>query len=169
MTADPEKIAQQRQLYGEPVGDLVRRITASVGLTQTGVAGVLGLSPAMLSQLMSGQRVKIGNPLVVSRLRSMLALAEAAPSLTRQEVEQQLDEIQVSRVTVTTIQTPAAAPDPVVLVRQVLRAVASGRELDQAARALADVAPGLAEVIRLYGAGSSEDARQHFDSIRELL
>jgi len=166
---DPEKIEQQRQLYGEPVGDLVRRISTRVGVTQTGVARVIGLSPAMLSQLMSGQRLKIGNPLVVSRLQALLALAEDAPDLTQQELATRLDEIRDSRVPLTTSQRRLPEASQALLVARVLRAVASGRELDLAAQSLADVSPGLAEVIRVYGTGSREEAERHLASIQHLL
>lgn len=52
----------QRNWYGEPLGALFRRLIDDLGLNQARLAGVLGLSAPMLSQLMSGQRAKIGNP-----------------------------------------------------------------------------------------------------------
>ena len=65
----------QRSWYGEPLGDLFRRLIADLGLNQARLAAVLGLSAPMLSQLMSGQRAKIGNPAVVQRLQSLQELA----------------------------------------------------------------------------------------------
>lgn len=170
MATDPTKIEEQRGLYGEPVGDLVRRVMEQVGLTQSAVASVLGLSPAMLSQLMSGHRVKIGNPQALARLQSLLALADEASSLTRDATTQRLDEIRQSRGTLTTTQmSTTATPDPATVVRTVLRAVASGRDLERAADALDDVVPELAEVIRAYGTGSAHDAQRHLASIAHLL
>ena len=122
-----QQIAEQRRLYGEPVGDLVRRVTGGLEITQAMVAGVLGLSPAMLSQLMSGQRVKIGNPLAVARLQALLGLAEEGTDLSRREVTERLEEIRQSRATMTTAQLSGSTRDSAELLRRVLQAVASGR------------------------------------------
>lgn len=59
---------RQRQLYGAPLGDRVRRLTTGLGISQARLARTLGISPAMLSQLVSGRRVKIGDPAVLARL-----------------------------------------------------------------------------------------------------
>ena len=59
---------QQRELYGAPLGDRVRRLTAALGISQARLARTLGISPAMLSQLVSGRRVKIGDPAVLARM-----------------------------------------------------------------------------------------------------
>ncbi|WP_433787270.1 helix-turn-helix domain-containing protein [Actinomycetospora sp. CA-101289] len=58
----------QRRFYGEPLGDRLRRLLAALGVSQTVLADTLGVSPPMLSQLMSGRRVKIGTPAVWGRL-----------------------------------------------------------------------------------------------------
>jgi transcriptional regulator with XRE-family HTH domain len=71
-------LQQQTELYGEPLGELVRRVLAPLGLTQGALAQVIGLSAPMLSQLMSAQRVKIGNPAVLSRLHALDELAHLA-------------------------------------------------------------------------------------------
>lgn len=169
------KVAEQRRLYGEPVGGLVRRVTTGLDLTQARVARVLGLSPAMLSQLMSAQRVKIGNPQAVARLQALLTLAEEAPGLTREAVAARLEEISEARAALTTGQlprTPATDPagtDAVETVRRLFRAVASGRELDAAAHALAPIAPGLADLVRIYGTGSRAEADRHLASVAHLL
>jgi hypothetical protein len=60
--------ARQREIYGEPLGERVRRLTAGLGITQAGLASALGLSPAMLSQLSGARRVKIGDPAVLGRM-----------------------------------------------------------------------------------------------------
>src|SRR6185437_3341216 len=56
---------RQRELYGCLLGDRVRRLTTVLGITQARLARALGLSPAMLSQLASARRVKIGDPAVL--------------------------------------------------------------------------------------------------------
>jgi transcriptional regulator with XRE-family HTH domain len=58
----------QRRFYGEPLGDRLRRLLGALGVSQTVLADTLGVSPPMLSQLMSGRRVKIGTPAVWGRL-----------------------------------------------------------------------------------------------------
>jgi predicted transcriptional regulator len=62
---------RQRELYGAPLGDRVRVLTTRLGITQARLARVLGISPAMLSQLVSARRVKIGDPAVLARLRTL--------------------------------------------------------------------------------------------------
>ncbi|WP_219416713.1 XRE family transcriptional regulator [Pseudonocardia nigra] len=59
---------RQRELYGSPLGDRVRTLTGALGITQARLARALGVSPAMLSQLVSARRVKIGDPAVLARL-----------------------------------------------------------------------------------------------------
>ena len=59
---------RQRELYGAPLGERVRRLTGLLRISQARLARALGLSPAMLSQLASGRRVKIGDPAVLARL-----------------------------------------------------------------------------------------------------
>lgn len=78
MDQTAHNLQQQMELYGEPLGETVRRVAPPLGLTQGGLAQVIGLSAPMLSQLMSAQRVKIGNPAVVSRLRALSELADLA-------------------------------------------------------------------------------------------
>lgn len=163
-----ENIQQQRELYGEPLGDLVRRATAPLGLTQATTAKVLGLSPAMLSHLMTGQRVKIANPIALGRLHALIDLGATAGDLTTSRIDERLDEIRELSAELTT-GTRTAAVEGGAAVRGVLRAVASGRELQRAVEALRDVAPGLAEVLEIYGSGTDDEIRAHFASIRHLL
>lgn len=160
-----EVLAQQRQLYGEPIGDLVRRIGSALGLSQAAVARVIGMSPAMLSQLASGQRAKIGNPLVLGRFQALAELA-VAPGLPEADIAARLEAIAASDATITSTLAAATGPD---VVRRLLRAVASGRELEAAADALADLAPGIAEVLRVYGAGTADEASAHYRGIAHLL
>jgi transcriptional regulator with XRE-family HTH domain len=59
---------RQRELYGAPLGDRVRRLTGLLDVSQARLARALGISPAMLSQLAGGRRVKIGDPSVLARM-----------------------------------------------------------------------------------------------------
>jgi transcriptional regulator with XRE-family HTH domain len=103
-TADA--LEQQRSLYGAPLAELAAEATGALGLTQGRLAEVLGLSAPMLSQLVGGQRVKIGNPAVVHRLQAVLALARQG-GLSRDVVADRLDEIRAEQPTLTG--DPAAA------------------------------------------------------------
>src|SRR4051794_27526840 len=58
----------QRRFYGEPLGDRLRRLLGALDVSQTVLAVTLGVSSPMLSQLMSGRRVKIGAPAVLGPL-----------------------------------------------------------------------------------------------------
>lgn len=165
-TAD--NIQQQRALYGEPLGDLIRRAVSPLGLTQRRTAEILGLSPAMLSHLMTGQRVKIANPAALARLQALVELGSLAAGLTTAEIEERLDAIaeQTSGLTTSTRSIDSSGAD---LVRAVLRAVASGRDLEEAVVVLTPTAPGLAAALRAYGLGDEAERREHFRSIQHLL
>ncbi|GAA1586980.1 hypothetical protein GCM10009804_48740 [Kribbella hippodromi] len=95
MDQTAHNIQQQIELYGEPLGETVRRILAPLKLTQGGLAQVIGMSAPMLSQLVSAQRVKIGNPGVVSRLRAASELADLAIAneINELDIECSLDRI----------------------------------------------------------------------------
>ena len=93
----PEQIAENRarqcELYGAPLGDRVRRLTVGLGISQARLARTVGVSPAMLSQLVSGRRVKIGDPTVLVRLRALdHRCATLPPSPDRGTVDLGLDD-----------------------------------------------------------------------------
>jgi len=89
----------QRNWYGEPLGALFRKLIEDLGLNQARLAGVLGLSAPMLSQLMSGQRAKIGNPAVVQRVQLLQDLAGqvADGSVSAAEATERMEEIKKSQ------------------------------------------------------------------------
>jgi transcriptional regulator with XRE-family HTH domain len=161
-------VEEQRALYGAPVADLVGTVTGPLGLSQAAVARILGLSPAMLSQLATGHRVKIGNPRVLFRLQLMLALADESPRLSRHTVAGRIAEIGRARADLTTAERPTTPTLATTVVTDLLHAVASRRELDRAAAALDDVAPGVAEILRVYGLGSPEEAEEHWRALEHL-
>ncbi|WP_327636876.1 DNA-binding protein [Kribbella sp. NBC_00482] len=98
MEQTAHNLQQQVELYGEPLGEVVRRITGGLGMTQGGLAQVIGLSAPMLSQLVSAQRVKIGNPAVVSRLRAVSELTDLAVSggIEPEHIAHELDGIRAA-------------------------------------------------------------------------
>lgn len=178
--------ALQTEWYGRPLGDRVRPLLARLGLSQSGLASVLGLSAPMLSQLMSAQRAKISNPAVLHRLLAVeeLATAPGFDTLTTAEIRARLDEIRAeSAMTTSGVRSHTAErvpagggpgagdagypADSARLVQAVLREVASAAELEAAAALLADRFPDLAEVLRVYGNGRASEAEAHF--VRTIL
>lgn len=160
----------QVEMYGEPLSRVFGRVVDQLGLTRAALARTLGMSPAMLSHLTSGTRVKIGNPAVQRRLEEVRALADAVGvgEVTGDDIQERLDSIRESTGSWTATRHDApAAPvgDPDVTeaatVRSLLRAVSSGTELQEAADLLQAEHAGLAEVVRTYGLGSSESATDH--------
>ncbi|MDN5896233.1 MAG: threonine dehydratase [Nocardioides sp.] len=59
---------QQAELYGDPVDVLAQKAQQLMGLGPTELADVVGLSVPMLNKLISGERVRIGNAIAISRL-----------------------------------------------------------------------------------------------------
>jgi predicted transcriptional regulator len=206
---DPAELARERQRgwYGEPLGELFRGLIADLGLNQAKLAAVLGLSAPMLSQLMSGQRAKIGNPAVVRRVQSLreLAAAVADGSVPAPEAAQRMAEIResagsglltpssatgtttTSAATTTALDGTAtashgtangrpattsgsAAPPPVSArrvvreIQQLLRSCGSAEELLGAAESVAGELPELAEFLRVYGTGRTDEAVAHFEA-----
>lgn len=139
MSGNEDNLATQRALYGEPLGVIAGRITASLGLTQARLADVLGLSAPMLSQLLSGHRVKIANPLVVARLRALTELTDEASGLNAAQLAERLDRIRDSAVTFTDSGPRSAGV-------QELRAAAPPEEL--ARLAALTTSPALAGLLR---------------------
>ncbi|MEV8376969.1 helix-turn-helix transcriptional regulator [Kribbella sp. NPDC056861] len=164
----------QLEWYGEPLGDRFRRLLDRLALSQAQLAGLLGLSAPMLSQLMSGQRAKISNPAVLSRLLQLEATVDEPgwTSLPAGEQARRLEEIrgaQRSTLTVDHAKEPVAAPapaaDPVVAIQSLLRDIASAGDLQGAAALLDSQYPELAEALRVLGAGRTQDARAYYARI----
>ena len=84
------------------------RIRRDLSLTQAGLAEVLGLSAPMMSQLLSGQRAKIGNPAVLGRLQALIDLARQASRLTATQRAERLTAIKETTPTISTSMHPAS-------------------------------------------------------------
>lgn len=177
--ADPAAVLarnrdQQAAVYGEPLGNLFGRVGEQLGLTQARIAGILGLSAPMLSQLASAHRVKIGNPVAVQRLQALVGLgnAVAAGRVPRGEVETRLADIAAQASVVTQSTTSGVALAPAAAARAVqglFRAVASAEEVLDAATMIGRKYPELAKLLRVYGAGRTADAVAHFEANAHLL
>ncbi|MFF3243125.1 helix-turn-helix domain-containing protein [Streptomyces sp. NPDC002870] len=164
----------QRSWYGEPLGALFRRLIDDLGLNQARLAAVLGLSAPMLSQLMSGQRAKIGNPAVVQRVQALQELSSqvADGSVSAVEATDRMEEIKKSQggsVLTGTSQSTSSSGAPTVrrVVREIqslLRSVSAAGDIIDAADSLASSHPELAEFLRVYGAGRTADAVAHYEA-----
>ncbi len=166
-------LVQQRELYGAPLGDTVRSVTAALAISQAALARTIGISAPMLSQLASGERIKLANPQAVERLHSLLDLVrQVEAGLPHDQVVAQLSAIEQDRTSTLTRdrdQHPDRATDLPAQFSRLLRAVASGRELTAAADLLRIEHPALAEVLRVYGTGTSRDADAHYATIAALV
>jgi transcriptional regulator with XRE-family HTH domain len=148
MTVNRER---QRELYGAPLGDRVRRLTSALGISQSRLARTLGISPAMLSQLVSARRVKIGDPAVLARLllldhRCRAVCTPPEPSA----VDALLAEVARARWQWSEARVPALRrrEPPTGTAAAALRGVAEPARLAAAAAALGPGFPELAEVLR---------------------
>jgi transcriptional regulator with XRE-family HTH domain len=136
-------LAAQTEMYGEPLGERMGRLLAAYQVSQARLAAVLGLSPPMLSQLMSAQRAKISNPAVLGRL---VRLEELAPTVTDPATrDAALEEVRRSRPTLHTGQLATVTADPASGARM-LAGLASPDALRRASAEVSD--PGLAELLR---------------------
>lgn len=148
-------VAQQREFYGEPLGDRVRRLVVAFDVSQAQLAEVLGLSPPMLSQLMSGRRGKIGNPAVLARML-MLERRVLTPGVASGDpaaIRQALEEVRDSRPTVGRETVPVEEHGDDALLPG-LRKIASPHDLVAAASALDEQFPELAELFRRAADGT---------------
>lgn len=165
--------AAQAQLYGEPLHTLIPRLRQELGLNQGEIADVIGISAAMLSQLVSGRRMKIGNPVASSRLQSLHAVVQAAAAgrIQRSEIPAALAQIREQSTPFESTGIDRAG-DPsattvvprrvVAAIQELLRSVASAPEILDAALTLEHDHPGLAEVLRVYGTARTDDAVRHY-------
>lgn len=165
----------QRAAYGEPLNETFDRIRQALGLNQARLADIIGLSAPMLSQLNSAQRVKIGNPAVLSRVHQLIELVEQlnAGHAQSHDIPAQLEHIKSSQGSMgwTTQPMTDQASDAAVVagMRSLLSAVASAAELREAADLLEASHPKLAEVLRVYGTGPVHSAVEHFDELKDLF
>ncbi|OZM74391.1 transcriptional regulator [Amycolatopsis antarctica] len=149
-------VALQREWYGEPLGDRVRRLVVAFNVSQAFLAEVLGISAPMLSQVMSGRRAKIGNPVVLARMimleRKVLTPGVAAGDADAMQAA--LEDVRDARPTVGRDSFPvgAAFGDRALLVA--LRDIAEDENLGHAADRLDPEFPAIAELLRRAGKGA---------------
>ena len=102
MDETAERRRQQVALYGESVDVLARKCEGLLGLSVPALADVIGLSVPMLTQLLTGARVRIGNPIAIERLTR---LGEFTDQLLRGEASR--DDIALTLAQIRASTTPA--------------------------------------------------------------
>lgn len=161
MTVEEYRIVQrnielQREWYGEPLGDRVRRLVVAFDVSQAYLSEVLGISAPMLSQVMSGRRAKIGNPVVLARMllleRKVLLPAVAAGDADA--LQEALEDVRDSRPTVGKETVPVGGGSGYHMVLAALREIDEQDNLTKAAALLDDGFPAIAEVLRRAGDGN---------------
>jgi transcriptional regulator with XRE-family HTH domain len=149
-------LARQRALYGEELREKIRRMQSALDVSQARLARSLGISTAMLSQLMSGRRVKIGDPSVLARLLLLdRQVSRSSGNLAGDPVrtEALLAHVRDSRPN---LGVPTAAADPA----DALRGVAPAAQLAAAANVLGPRFPSIAELLRRAAAGQNDPERR---------
>ncbi|GAB2958161.1 helix-turn-helix domain-containing protein [Amycolatopsis acidiphila] len=152
-------IALQREWYGEPLGDRVRRLVVAFDVSQAYLAEVLGISAPMLSQVMSGRRAKIGNPVVLARmimLERKCLIPEVAAG-RREALLAALEDVKDARPTVGRDNIPVAAVADDRLALAALREVAEDEDLGEAAKVLHEDFPAIADLLRRAGLSEARD------------
>jgi transcriptional regulator with XRE-family HTH domain len=143
-------LALQREWYGEPLGDRVRRLVVAFDVSQAQLAEVLGISAPMLSQVMSGRRAKIGNPAVLARM-FMLERKVLTPDVSSGDpaaLRRALEDVRMSRPTVgpETLSVNDGRAERAAAAE--LRRVADPQELAAAAELIAARFPAIAGLLR---------------------
>jgi transcriptional regulator with XRE-family HTH domain len=143
-------LALQRQWYGEPLGDRVRRLVVAFRTSQAQLAEVLGISAPMLSQVMSGRRAKIGNPRVLAKL-VMLERKVLIPGVAAGEsdaIKDALEDVRRSSPAVGRDTLPVTDAEEESAAWPILRQAAHPTELEAVAALIDGRYPALANLLR---------------------
>ncbi|MBA0126166.1 helix-turn-helix transcriptional regulator [Haloechinothrix sp. YIM 98757] len=145
-----KNIELQRQWYGEPLGDRVRRLVVAFDVSQSHLADVLGISAPMLSQVMSGRRAKIGNPAVLARLIMLerKILTPEVASGVREAMIEAMEDVRVSNPRVGRDDLPVQRGLEESTLLAVLRDITDGEDLVEAAERLGEEFPAVADILR---------------------
>lgn len=144
---------QQRAIYGTSLAERFGFVMQSYGLSQRALARVLGLSAPMLSQLISAQRIKIGNPAVYGRL---LMLEARVDQEDRDRVLREVE--QADPVTATQSSSePTEEAEQHTLIQYLRRTTEPAALAALATQAVQLGAADLAQVLQLAAAPESKD------------
>ncbi|WP_026928138.1 hypothetical protein [Granulicoccus phenolivorans] len=172
-TTDEVTQTRQRQieLYGEPLQDVLGRCAAILRLTQVRMAEYLGISAPMLSQLINGHRIKIGNPAAAQRLQWMIQITRQVESgeLGHDDAISQLENNAHKNdvfSNATTSTTGKRARHLAADVQELCRSVASAGEFIEAANTLRASHPEIAEFLHVFGAERADRAVDYTNRLR---
>jgi predicted transcriptional regulator len=138
---------RQRELYGAPLRTIVYRVLEAYGVSQARLAATVGISPAMLCQLIYAKRVTLGG-LAYTRLM----LLDQRRDLAREHSDRGAADMLLAEVAQVTRIWPHHTHGRTGHTRhssaEGLRHAASPDELAAAAVHLRDVCPAVADALR---------------------
>lgn len=162
--------ARQIELYGEPLQDVLGRCARALNLTQARVSELLGISAPMLSQLINGHRIKIGNPAAAQRLQWMTQISHQVEAGTL-SLPDALAELQrnadSSEALGTTTGAPRRTRHLATEIQEICRRTASAADYLAAAELVRARHPEIAEFLTIYGAERADRAIRHTDLLLE--
>lgn len=138
-------LEQQRDWYGAPLSEVFEGLCRRLKVSQAALARLLGLSPAMVSQLRNGQRAKIANPAAAHRLSQLMDLGQRVASGELSAAEA-LAQAETVRTDTTAFARTVGDRDTAVVER--LRELAPGPLLARLAADAEESAPDLARLLR---------------------
>lgn len=163
--------SRQIDLYGEPLNVLLGRCSTALSLTQARLSELLGISAPMLSQLINGHRIKIGNPAAAQRLQWMIQIVrqiEAGEVSTEDgmaQLQRNADSHEVLSAPATT--TGRRARHLAADVQELCRATASAAEFLAAAEKIRAEHPEVARFLTVFGAERADKAAAYADQLRD--
>ncbi len=157
--------AEQARIYGAPLSEILGHCAAVLDVSRASLAGLLGISAPMLSQLMNARRIKIANPAAAERLRGLVDITARvdAGELSAVRARELLEASAESHVPLT--QATARHTRPVsASIQEVFRGVASAGDYLRAAERLEPDYPAVAELLRVFGAEKADIAARYTDA-----
>lgn len=156
--------ARQIQLYGEPLQAVLGRCALTLHLTQARMSELLGVSAPMLSQLINGRRIKIGNPVAAQRLQWMTQIAHQVDS-GELALPEALAQLERNAATLEVLAPPSTTGRRVrplgAEVQELFRQTAGAAEWLQAAEAVRTRHPEIAELMIVFGAERADRANAY--------
>lgn len=162
--------ARQVALYGEPLQAVLGRCAHSLHLTQAKMSELLGISAPMLSQLINGHRIKIGNPTAAQRLQWMIQIAQQVDEgeMTHAEAMQQLQQ-NAEATDIFNQPSPLAnrrSRHLAIEIQEMCRVLASAADFLEAANSIKAEHPEIAEFLSVFGAERTDRAIEYADRLR---
>lgn len=162
--------ARQVALYGEPLQAVLGRCAQSLFLTQARMSELLGISAPMLSQLINGHRIKIGNPAAAQRLQWMVQIAQQVDegTLSIGEAMDQLKENAESPAAFRALPTVARRERHVAIeIQELCRLTACASDFLEAAAQLRKTYPEIAEFLTVFGTERADRAVEYANKLRD--